>query len=816
MPFLIPVFAAIAAMTATELLIVGAVIAFVGSLVLSKKMGAPPAPTTPEGTYVSNPLELTLGTEVPRRMVYGKSRISGVVAYANISGDGHEFLWFVVVIAAHAIDNISAIYFDGEEGSVSHAGFYEWWWHDGTQTTVDATLNAQFTEWDATCILTGCSYAVVKLKYDKDVWKNGRPNISFDVRGKKDIYDPRSGTFGFTNNAALVLADYMTSPDGLQATDAEMDWDTVAAAAEIAAQLPAQMASSLCDGRYQVDGVVELTTKPGDIVNAMMACLAGAVVWSEGKFRIYAGAMRDPVFTIQPGMLRDAPSIQPRAPSDQSFNSVKGTFLDMTNNWQFSDFPPIVGAPYVTQDGGVKVFKDIVLQFTTSPIMAQRLATIMLRRHRLEKTIQLPCKVAVFNLEVWDVVNVNLPMLGWVNRQFQITDWKFSPPTNDSAGGVDLTLIEYADDIFNDDMDVKPISGGGVINVPNVTIPAPIPTLFATSNDTTLDTDGNPQIRFDWASSPDIYAVGYELAWGPAGFAPADGDWTFVSGRSSFTYLVGPFIAGTTMVGYIRVVNSFDKRSTETASGNVIVKGSLAQVPEVLSSLTAVNANAEFVDLSWAAPTNSVAQQVEVRWGPTNVVSDSVVIARPPVSSGNTIRVERQPADGYFFASFISAAGIYGGFDDVAAVGRVPATVIQHMTLDSSILALTGAVWVTQNRAVCDSNSLAVDCGWELFDTMVPNPVLVVSGKARSSVFSAGGDIRTSGSLGWNRAPDVPGTLPIIKAGTEVAYFASTVHAPNGVFTEAESANLKLEFSLSHTDPNGVSFTSFNATLEQL
>jgi hypothetical protein len=815
MPFLVGVFAALAAMTATELLIVGAVVAFVGSLVLSKKMGAPPAPTTPEGAYVSNPLELTIGTEVPRRYVYGKARISGVVVYANVSGEGHEFLWFVVVVAAHKIENITAIYFDGEEGSVSHAGFFEWWWHDGTQTTVDPTLDAEFTEWDATCVLNGCAYAVVKLKFDKDVWKNGRPNIAFDVWGKNDIFDPRTNTRGFSHNAALVLADYMTSPDGLQATSAEMDWDTVAAAADISAQLPAQMASSLCDGRYQVDGVVELTTKPGDVVNAMMACLAGAVVWSEGKFRIFAGAMRDPVFTINPGDLRDAPSIQPRAPSDQSFNSVKGTFLDMTNNWQFSDFPPVVGAPYVTADGGVKVFKDIVLQFTTSPIMAQRLATIMLRRHRLEKTIQLPCKLKLFNLEVWDVINLNLPQLGWVNRQFQITDWKFIPPTQDSAGGIDLTLIEYSDDIFNDDMDVKPITGGGQIIVPNVSIPAAIGTLFATSNETTVDTAGNPQIRFDWNPSPDIYAVGYELAWGNAGFVPADGDWTFVSGRSSFTYTVGPFVPGATMVGWIRVVNSFDKRSVETASANVTIKGAATQIPEVLSGLTAVNADANFVDLSWASQTNDLPTQVEIRWGPTIVLSDSVAVTRIP-STSNTVRVERQPADGYFFASFISAAGIYGGFDSVSAVGRTPATVIQHLTLDSTYLALTGAVWITNNRAVCASQSLAQDCGWELFDQMVPNPVLAISGKARSSVFSAGGDIRTSGSLGWVRAPDVPGTLPIIKAGTEVAYFASTVHAPSGTFHETESANLKLEFSLTHTDANGVWFTSFNATLEQL
>jgi hypothetical protein len=131
MPFIIP---ALAALSAAEL-VIGAVILIGAVLVLSRKISAPPAPQAPANTYVANPLEMTIGTEVPRRMVYGFARISGVCVYANVSGDGHEYLWLVVIVAAHPIEGIQEIYFDNEVGSTK-AGFYDAWYYDGNANHV--------------------------------------------------------------------------------------------------------------------------------------------------------------------------------------------------------------------------------------------------------------------------------------------------------------------------------------------------------------------------------------------------------------------------------------------------------------------------------------------------------------------------------------------------------------------------------------------------------------------------------------------------------------------------------------------------------
>ncbi len=101
--------------------------------------------------------------------------------------------------------------------------------------------------------MQGCAYAVVKLKFDKTVYKNGRPNITFDIKGKP-LYDHRVGITQWSNNAALATIDFMRSVDGLNATDDEIDWASVDAAADVCDQVPEQMAASLCDGRYIIDG----------------------------------------------------------------------------------------------------------------------------------------------------------------------------------------------------------------------------------------------------------------------------------------------------------------------------------------------------------------------------------------------------------------------------------------------------------------------------------------------------------------------------------------------------------------------------------
>lgn len=58
---------------------------------------------------------------MPRDLVYGRSRKGGVIVFLHSSGAAQKYLHLVIVLAAHRVRSIGAVYFDGEE-AISAAG----------------------------------------------------------------------------------------------------------------------------------------------------------------------------------------------------------------------------------------------------------------------------------------------------------------------------------------------------------------------------------------------------------------------------------------------------------------------------------------------------------------------------------------------------------------------------------------------------------------------------------------------------------------------------------------------------------------------
>ena len=51
---------------------------------------------------------------MPRQMVYGRTRKGGVITFLHSTGEKDKDLHLVVVLAAHRVKSIGAIYFEGE------------------------------------------------------------------------------------------------------------------------------------------------------------------------------------------------------------------------------------------------------------------------------------------------------------------------------------------------------------------------------------------------------------------------------------------------------------------------------------------------------------------------------------------------------------------------------------------------------------------------------------------------------------------------------------------------------------------------------
>lgn len=415
----------------------------------------------------------------PRRAIYGSAPVSGVLVFADSTGDSNKYLHLVVCMAGHQCQAINDIIFNDEvvggydvaSGMFTtgrYAGKVRIRKHLGAVDQLpDADLNADSAKWAAKYRpLRGITYIAVRLEYDRDVFPTGIPNIRANVDGKNTIWDVRTGNYGWYNNAALCQLDYILWLYGMRCTVDEIDSASWIAAANISDEdvaLPAS-AGGGTQKRYVCNGTFTLDRKPGDMLRELRSASAGALIYRMGKWYGYAGAADVATQTLNEDDLRGPVKIRTLRPKGELFNAVRGLFFNPDDHNQLTDFPPVTNAFYETQDGGGTVYKDVQYPFTDDVYAAQRLAKIELERHRQQITGTLPCKLKALRIVPWRPVKLNIGLLGFEDKLVRITNWRLT-----EDGGVDLDYEEYSAATWDWNFGMATT----VDTAPNTTLPNP-------------------------------------------------------------------------------------------------------------------------------------------------------------------------------------------------------------------------------------------------------------------------------------------------------------------------------------------------------
>lgn len=482
-------------------------------------------------------LQVVRSSVETRRVIYGQAMVSGPLVYAESTGTTNEYLHLVIPLAAHECEEIGEVYLNDEAlgtasgESISNGRFaanVRLRKHLGATTqTADTDLVAESAGlWTTNHRLRGIAYIYVRLLFDQNVFPNGIPNVKCVVKGKK-VIDPRLGSptvTAWSDNWALCVRDYLASDYGLACEAGEINDTDVIAAANICDELVATVAGSPSADqvRYTCNGTVNLADKPLDIMRGLMSAAAGAVVYSQGQYRVFAGAYRTPTVDLDESDLRGGIQVQPRRSRRELYNGVRGTFSDPSKFWQPTDFPAVTNSTYETQDGGQQILRDIELPYTTDSVRAQRIAKIHLEKSRQGITVIMPCKYTAFKVAVWDTVRLSIERLGWVNKVFIVTGWKFS-----EAGGIDLELQEEASAVYD-------WAGGDATTydaAPDTVLPSPFEDLTITgltaasgTAQLLLQGDGTvvPRIQLTWTAPSSPYGKRYELQFALASGSPQD------------------------------------------------------------------------------------------------------------------------------------------------------------------------------------------------------------------------------------------------------------------------------------------------------
>ncbi|MEN8677313.1 MAG: phage tail protein, partial [Alteriqipengyuania sp.] len=369
---------------------------------------------------------------MPRQMVYGRTRKGGVITFLHSTGEKDKDLHLVVVLAAHRVKSIGAIYFEGEMAiNASGTPLGRWGGKLAVEKRLGGADQPAFAGliaaaphlWTPAHRLAGCAAVYLRLSYDRDAFPGGIPNITVDLEGKDDILDPRTGARGYSENAALCVADYMAHTiygigAGIGAADGIESGSLIEAANICDEQIPLSGGDS--EPRYSCNGVVSLSETPKTIIEAMLTAMAGRCIWQAGQWHMRAGAYRIPTEILTSDDVREGGiALTTRQSRSANFNAVRGQFVSPENDWQPDDFPAYASETYRLEDGGEQVWRDIALPFTISASAAQRLAKIELERNRRQQMLKISGKLkawrvgagetAFFKYDRWGFGGVAMP-----------------------------------------------------------------------------------------------------------------------------------------------------------------------------------------------------------------------------------------------------------------------------------------------------------------------------------------------------------------------------------------------------------------------
>jgi len=603
-----------------------------------------------------------------RKIVYGRARIGGNIAYLESTGSDNKYLWLVITVAGHEIDAFESVWFNDQKvldgtnytaawatpGNSSTSPYVSITFHKGDQTAADSALNSASTKWTNDHKLLDTAYMVVKLTHDRDKFSSGLPNISTIIRGKK-VLNPNGGATAWSQNPALCIYDYLLDAKyGLGETTAN-----ILTASVNAAKIICDQAIPLTAGgnqpRYTMDGVIDTGSSLKSNIELMVGSMAGRLIYSGGQFEIHAGSYVAPAFTVDESQIIGEITVQTKQSRRSAFNGVKGVFLSEDDNYILADYPVqvsktvagsfVVGKRYqilvinntdftaigasantvgvdftatgvgsgtgtaslfLAQDGQ-QIFLDMALPFTVNNVRAQRLAKIALLRSRQQEAITIPCNLSALRFKIGDNINVTNARLGYNAKVFEVVGYSMGF-SSDGQMGVDVQAIETASSIWawqSSDQDV--FLGGGEVELYDGAVAKP-PTSLAVTAITFLAADGtnNSSFQTTWTASVDAFVEKYVVEWRLA--SPANQPY-FSQETKISPFRINNLESSKAYNVRVKAINELGVSSTYATVDRT---STIDTTPPAVPSSVAATGEFEQITISWVNPTVDDFSHVDV------------------------------------------------------------------------------------------------------------------------------------------------------------------------------------------------------------
>ncbi|WP_070998811.1 hypothetical protein [Methylobacterium sp. C1] len=401
-------------------------------------IGAQYAAQALQGSEKRADAQITIRQAVaPRRRVFGQAKVGGVIFALDTRPyqDENKILYRGAV---HCVGPISILqYFLGDiktslpsgpggivpdsvyQGKVVIEG------HVGAPDQPASASLLQLPYWDASMQLNGLCYSVVvatPLRKGSQIFPEGAPDVRLLVAAAPS-YDPRTGGYAYTDNAAIVLLDYLTHESGYGLALGEINLQTFADLANVCDQPIALVLpdpnGSTSEPRYRAWGSYTYDEQRSDVLGRLLAsCDAELYQDADGRIAVRGGRWQPPTFTIDESMILGWEQLEEGDEAYNTFTRIKHTYTD-----PFQDYQPTEGDPW--DDLGSQAVQGVIeteKSFIAAPSHSQsrRLAKIAMAkgnpRFRIAGLRLSPAGLPAYGEPT---VALNLPSFG-INTTFAI------------------------------------------------------------------------------------------------------------------------------------------------------------------------------------------------------------------------------------------------------------------------------------------------------------------------------------------------------------------------------------------------------------
>ena len=585
----------------------------------------------------------TSGSALDHQIIYGKVRVGGAIVYDEATGDTNQYLHRIVAVSGHEINSFDRIYIndeyidvadldadgnvplvyssDGTNTSARYDGKLRINLHLGTpDQAADSDLVSESDGlWTSDHRLRGIAYMYMRMEFDADVYPDGIPTFTAEVKGKK-VYDPNSETTAWSDNPALCLRDYLSSTGyGLGEVAANIDDTLVNDAVSICNQTNTEAGTT----RYTCNGAFTTNVTPYEAIDNLLSSMGGTLWYAQGKWRMKPAYWTTPVLDLNEDDLRSGINVSTRHSRRDNFNAVRGTFRGAESNWQTTDYPEVTSPASLVADNNQKSIADVDLPFTDNSIEARRIARIALDSNRQQLTVTAAFGLSALQVQVGDNIRVTNERFGWVNKEFQVLSWNFGL-TDGLDLQVNLTLRETAESVYDE------VDDGAAYERDNTNLPDPFGGLAVTN----LTASGGGRIQGDgtfinsailsWTAAVSSFVSYYDVEWK----ALSDSNYSSTTTPNN-TIELSPLVDG---IEYIFRVRAVSINGVKGAFATVQFTGGGDVTAPALPTAITADGGFRYITVSWTNPADADLNFVEV-W--ENTSNTSVGATKVGISGGN-------------------------------------------------------------------------------------------------------------------------------------------------------------------------------------